>query len=84
MVLLAGASLNKPHTSGKFGTVITYVITTRKSEQYPYLVGTVITYTNNYEKKQMIVWYGRSGTENNKLSLLILHIWLIWSFSHGE
>ena len=39
--------------------------------------GTVIMYANNYEKMQKIVWYGRSVMENDKLSLVMFHIWLV-------
>ena len=56
----------------------------RKSEWYPNLVGMVVTYTN--EKKQTIIWYGHLVMANNKLSLLMLHIWLVYTVvnCHGE
>ena len=82
--LVIGVSLSEPHASCKVGMVVTYTIKYEKSEHYPYLVGMVVMYANNHKKKQTIVWYNRSGMENNKLSLLMLHIWLVRLLSHGE
>ena len=50
---LIGASLSEPHTSEKFGTVVTYtnnyekrrtisVTTTGKSERFPYFIDTIV------------------------------------------
>ena len=50
---IIGASLSKPHTSEKFGTVVTYannyekkqtisVTTTGKSERFPYFIDTIV------------------------------------------
>ena len=79
--------LNCFFTSFYFASVLLeLVVQWGEPEQAPHYekLGTVVTYTINYEKNPHLVGTVVKYTNNYKLSLLTHHIWLVRSFSHRE
>ena len=90
-VLFVGASLSEPHTSEKFGTVVTYtnnyekkrtisLTTTGKSERFPYLIDTIVHVAkdNKYSLLTLFtICLDVHVAKNNKCNLSVIHIWLV-------
>ena len=88
---MIGASLSEPHTSEKFGTVVTYtnnyekkqtisVTTTGKSERFPYFIDTVVHVAKDNKHSLLTLFticLDVHVAKNNKCNLLSIHIWLV-------
>ena len=68
-----GASLNEPHTSGKFVIIVMY---TNNYEKFPYLVGKIVHVTKDKQFTDVPYLIGTvvCVVKNNECILLTFHI----------